>query len=254
MEGDSRFYPAVEAVIPDHFPAVYESSSGDIIVYLGAITRDSREMYIGGCPFWLHGKHSEDAEAQAAIQGFYRLESGVIYRDAFLDKDTLFPFEVAEVSRYIDLPTSAFSYFGVCSRETREEDSVATRLVFGLTYEELSEILSIYGNIFGLGNTYQRFPRITRSTQKDNRCDLSYAWIPRNFPYITFDDSTCPFSHISLGAFYKHMRLLLLHGPRSVAWKAMVEAGANEGTLERIVHMQTSWQPPVRYNEFVKPW
>lgn len=252
MEEDSRFRPSTEAVIPDRFPKVYESENRGIIVYLGAISRSSAEMFIGGCPFWLKGKHSTDEEANEAIQGFYRLEDGVIFQDSFLDKNTHFPFEVSETNEYVDLPTSSSSYFGICASKTHRENKTATRQAFGLTYEELCGILDIYGKFFGLGNNYQRFPRITRSTQRSNCCDLSNAWIPRNFPYIAFDESNCPFSHVSLGAFYEHMRLLLLHGSRSAVWKAMVKLGAKEELLERIVDMRTPWQPSVRYNEFIE--
>lgn len=252
MEDDSRFYPSTEAVIPRLFPKVYEREGGGIIVYLGAISRSSTEMFIGGCPFWLEGKHSTGEEANEAIQGFYRLENGVIFQDSFLDKDTHFPFEVSEKNEYVDLPIPASSYFGICACETHRENSIATRQAFGLTYDELSDILDIYGEFFGLGNTYRRFPRITRSTQRSNCCDLSGAWIPRDFPYITFNEGDYPFSHVSLGAFYEHMRLLLLHGSRSAVWKAMVKLGAKEELLERMVNMRTPWQPPVRYNEFIE--
>ena len=252
MEDDSHFYPSKEAVIPRHFPKVYGGKDGDVIVYLGAIFRDSTEMLIGGCPFWLEGKHSTDEEANRAIQGFYRLENGVIFQDSFLDKDTLFSFEVSEKNEYVNLPVSASSYFGICAFKTHEENSAATRQAFGLTYQELCDILDIYGEFFGLGNTHQRFPRVTRSTQRDNCCDLSNAWIPRGFPYITFDENDCPFSHVSLGAFYEHLRLLLFHGSHSVIWKAMVKLGAKEELLECIVDMRSPWQPPVRYNEFVE--
>ena len=252
MNGDSRFYPSTEAVIPRHFPKVYERKDGNTIVYLGAISRNSAKMFIGGCPFWLEGKHSTDEEADEAIQGFYQLENGVIFHDSFLDKNTHFPFEVAEKNEYVDLPVSASSYFGICAFKTHEENRAATRQAFGLTYEELCGILDIYGEFFGLGNVYQRFPRVTRSTQRDNCCDLSSAWISRNFPYIAFDESDCPFSHVSLGAFYEHMRLLLLHGSRSAVWRAMVKLGAEEELLEHIVNMRAPWQPSVRYNEFIE--
>ncbi len=252
MENDSHFYPSTETVIPRHFPKVYERKSGDIIIYLGAISKESREMFIGGCPFWLEGKHSTDEAVNKAIRGFYRLENGVIFQDSFLDNDTLFPFEVIESNEYVDLPVAASSYFGICAFETHKENSIATRQAFGLTYEELDSVLGAYGEFFKLGNCYQRFPRITRATQRDNCCDLSNAWIPRNFPYITFDESDCLFSHVSLGAFYEHLRLLLLHGSRSAVWRAMVRLGAEEELLERIVDMRAPWQPPVRYNEFVE--
>lgn len=252
MEDDSRFRPSTEAVIPRRFPKVYERKNGGIIVYLGAISRSNAEMLIGGCPFWLEGKHSTGEEANEAIQGFYRLEGGVICQGSFLDQDTHFPFEVSETSEYVDLPVSTSSYFGICTPKTHRENSAATRQAFGLTYEELCGILDVYGKLFGLGNIYQRFPRITRSTQRSNCCDLSNAWIPRNFPYIAFDESDRPFSHVSLGAFYEHMRLLLLHGSRSAVWKAMVKLGTKEELLEHIMNMRAPWQPSVRYNEFAE--
>lgn len=223
VKDNSHFQSSSEIVIPDHFPKVYEDEHGRTMVYLGAIVGDRMQMDIGCSPYWTHGKHSTDETVKETISGFYRLESGVIRKDNFLDEETIFSSKVAEKEEYVDLPKGSSTYFGIRNYGSHEENVVDTRQAFGLTHEELFDLLEVYGRLFGLGNAYRPYPRITRSNQCNNCCDLTHAWIPRGFPYITFDDSPCSFSHVSLGGFYEHMRLLLLHGNRSVIWRAMVD-------------------------------
>ena len=226
-QNDLHFIPADEVVLPPFFPKVFESNEGELFVYLGAILNNGMRMGLNCSPYWAYKKHSTDELVQEGILGFYRLKSGVIFKDEFIDGETYLPFEV-------------------------EENSEDTRKAFGLTYDELSDVLRAYGCIFELGGAYSPQPRITRSNQRNNCCDLSHAWIPAGFPYIAFDTNEYPFSHVSLGAFYGHLRLLLLHDQRSKIWQNMIALGVAKDILAQITEMELSWHPPVRYNEFLK--
>ena len=100
----------------------------------------------------------------------------------------------------------------------------------GTAIETFTELDHSYAEtVAGLSYPNKRMPNTRRKQYKKV---ASYA-----------QSSNCPFSHVSLGAFYEHMRLLLLHGSRSAVWKAMVKLGAKEELLERIVDMRTPWQP-----------
>ena len=249
-----RFIPANEVTIPVHFPKVYKTREGRTIVYLGAILEERENMTIRCSPFWAEGRHSVDEDISKTIKGFYRLKNGIVFRDSFIDSRTFSSFDVAEADEYVDLPNSASTYYGIRTHVSQKEDKEATREAFGLTYDELSEILDSYGRIYGLGNIYFPYPKVTRSTQRDNVCDLSHAWIPEKFPYVAFDNSGYLFSHVSLGAFYEHLRLLLLHRKRSRVWKSMIENGVSEELLERVMDMQNYDITPVRYAEYAKDW
>lgn len=251
-QNDLHFIPADEVVLPPFFPKVFESNEGELFVYLGAILNNGMRMGLNCSPYWAYKKHSTDELVQEGILGFYRLKSGVIFKDEFIDGETHLPFEVAEKNEYVDLPKGPSTYFGIHAYETHEENSEDTRKAFGLTYDELSDVLRAYGCIFELGDAYSPQPRITRSNQRNNCCDLSYAWIPAGFPYIAFDTNEYPFSHVSLGAFYGHLRLLLLHDQRSKIWQNMIALGVAKDILAQITEMELSWHPPVRYNEFLK--
>lgn len=246
----SEFRPAPEVVIPDYFPKIYMTDAGRAIIFLGAILNNSHDMSIGISPWWAEGKHSTDKDVQDRIIGFYRLEKGIIYKSKFIDEETYKSFNVAEVDAYLGLPDSATTRYGICEKGTQNEISALSRMAFGLTYDELDSILKAYGMVFNLGNVFQQIPRITRSNQKNNACDLSDSWIPRGFPYVAFAESQYAFSHVSLNAFYQYFKLLLINGKKSIVWDALAESGANKTTLEQILEYSYMPYPAVRYREF----
>lgn len=244
------FCPNTEVTIPDSFPAIYEDQTGQLIVYLGAILKNSSNMSLKHSLYWAKGTHSTDTAVQSRIAGFYKLNNGIIHKENFLDAETLFPYEVRQKNEYIVLPTTASNYYGICDCDTYEENAKDTRKAFGLTFEELDQVLDAYSHIFKLGNTYQRDPRITRSTQKDNCCDLCSTWIPQGFPYIAFEPKSGSFSHISLSSFYQHLKLLLFQKTRSVFWKRMLACGIEESLLDHIHSMTNYSLTPVYYREY----
>ncbi len=121
-----------------------------------------------------------------------------------------------QLSSYIvRMPVANTCYFAIEKRiETNnswyfEENEELSRSCFGLTYRELEYLVRVYAETFGKYNSYVQYPRITRSMNKDNFCDITGIWIPPKFPYITFASSEYSFSHVSLYGFYRHIGLLL---------------------------------------------
>ncbi len=92
-----------------------------------------------------------------------------------------------------------------------------SRARFGLTYNELEYFIKIYAERLGMDNGYTQFPKITRSMNKDNFCDITGIWIPPKFPYIAFNNSGYVFSHVSLYRFYRHIGVMLPMNENTVA-------------------------------------
>lgn len=203
-----------DIVIPQT-PPIYLSEDGQCFAYLGVIVKDKEEQHLESWPFYLKGKNSKQIEND--IQGFIRIKSGCLLWSMFLDKDFYASKSFKLLDKYvIKLPVSANIYYSVDERIEFgsswefEENEALTRECFGLTYDELMKLLSIYAEYFGVKNSYCSYPRLTRSTINHNFCDLTGVWIPPQFPYITFNsDSNYKFSHVSLFGFYKMINLLI---------------------------------------------
>ena len=100
--------------------------------------------------------------------------------------------------------------FGVVERkgfDDWEPRADLTRQVFGATFSDLTDILKVYSGAFYGEYFLDNFARVTCSLRK-NRCSLSGAYIPDNFPFIVFGDTQNWPSHISLSAFYDHLGLI----------------------------------------------
>lgn len=98
-----------------------------------------------------------------------------------------------------------------------EENEELSRACFGLTYSELEYLVRVYSERLGICNAYTQFPRITRSMNKHNFCDITGVWIPPKFPYIAFNKSKYAFSHVSLYGFYRHVGAMLAMGSNTRA-------------------------------------
>lgn len=243
-----------EVVLTLGFPKTYISERGEVFAYLGVAGKDHPAMAIRCCSYEYEGKHSTDNIVAKNIYGFYRLVRGGIYLDSFMDKGYRASVTYKELNSYLDLPISGSTYYGAIDRKTRHEDEAVTRAIFGLTHAELSRLLEGYGLLFGLSNDYIRLPRVMRSTQSDNICDLSGDWIPKGFPYIAFDNSGYPFSHISLRAFYSHIGLLMKGERKNPIWMGLAKCGTDEEILSRVTSLNGGsvgdFSKVVRYGEF----
>lgn len=148
--------------------------------------------------------------------------------------------EVISTEFYVKFPYKVSPYFGVFNSDTKELDVHKTREVFGLTCEELNEILPIVSlvlfNTGPLRNYMLRGLRVT-SSYSENSCELTDVWIPSDFPYLTATEGSY-ISHLSLYGFYKLIGTLC--GPYSPFRALLQEGGVKEELLTRIQQM---WVP-----------
>ncbi|MCL2085339.1 hypothetical protein FWH09_00145 [Candidatus Saccharibacteria bacterium] len=218
--------------------AIYLSERGRLFCYLGIcqIDEDRRNM-LQSWPYYMEDQpYSKFSEK---ILGMYRLDNGTLHLSKFLDDGFCKEVKFKKLSEYhVRLPNVETYYCVNKCYDTSDggrdfsEDEDLTRACFGLTFSELSEVLSAYAKIFGVHNDYVQYPRITRSTKSDNFCDITEAWIPESFPYITFSGSGYAYSHVSLHGFYQHIGALFANG--SKAAKYFEETLSNKELIERL--------------------
>jgi hypothetical protein len=148
--------------------------------------------------------------------------------------------EVISSDCYVKFPQKMNPSFGVRNSDTRELDVEKTRRNFGLTCEELNEILPVVSLVlFSTGsliNNSLRGLRVT-SSYSENSCELTDAWIPSDFPYITETEGN-NITHLSLYGFYKLIGTMC--GPYSPFRSVLIEGGVKEEILTRIQQM---WVP-----------
>jgi len=193
--------------ISDHFPVMFISEDNEVICYTGIRTRDTRyDTNINMQPYYLKGKHSFGNKSSNEIIGFYRVTKGRIVLDEFIDNHWLYKEKsVKQIDNVgIILPKAARTYYSIWVNH--EDDDDLARAVFGLTCDELHQLLKIFKKQSG-NHYYDRYsyPRMTRSNST-NFCDITDMLIPEHFPYITFNESGYVFSHVSLFGFYQLLR------------------------------------------------
>lgn len=91
--------------------------------------------------------------------------------------------------------------------------------------------------MFGMYNDYLQYPCLTRSVRSDNNCDLTNLWIPKQFPYIAFEESSYLYSHVSLWGFYNHLILLMNNSKKSVVYQALLKAGVSERIMDALLEI-----------------
>lgn len=227
-----------DVLIEKKFPRIYVTKNNQVYCYTGAYPKNkpTHEIGIDIVPWDIVGKHSTDEKVSKNIEGFFRISKGIIYLDRYID-ETFNSVSVKQAERWIRFPSVGEHYFGVINKDDESEDEVLTREVFGLTYDEIMSIIKSYIPLFGTDKEYIQLPALTRSTHRSNYCDITGAWIPSGYPYITFENGDIPFSHVSLGGFYIYIRLLINRDTKSAAARLLIENGAYEQALKEIIKM-----------------
>lgn len=230
---DVLSYSKQEVTIADRFPAIYISDNDEVFCYTGILFKnEQREPNIRNSSFRVQGKHSTDKTIVNSIKGFYRIINGCIVIDDYIDKqfgEHKYKHINGAVVRF---PVSAETDYGVAHVGDFTEDKELTRKIFGLTCSELRKLLVVYANIFGIYNNYTQYPRLTRSTRSYNFCDMTGLFIPKQFPYIAFDESSYEYSHVSLWGFYNHLGVLLHGREHSIIYREFIKAGIHKETLD----------------------
>jgi hypothetical protein len=153
--------------------------------------------------------------------------------------------------RRVVLPRGASSYFGVISRQDGQEDVALTRAVFGGTSVEIESVATALAKLCGRSHhEMAHLPRLTFSKTQDNRCELSACLIPKNFPYIAFEDAQYDWSHVSLYGFYRLMSFLRPASRSSPISQALLDAGATDELLERFATNADETPTPLTAPEY----
>ncbi len=200
-----------DIVLPEYSTrALYLSERGEFFAFVGIYCKDAKQILLESWPYYLAGKHTKNLGKY--IKGLFRIKFGCILISAFLDHEIYYDknFKQLPDDYFIKMTVVNDCYFGVVVREENEsiENEELTRQCFGLTYSQLSYFLEKYAEKLGVKNQYLQYPRITRSINRDNFCDITGLWIPPSFPYIAFNDGY-DFSHVSLFGFYRFIGALL---------------------------------------------
>ena len=172
---------------------------------------------------------------------FIRLYRGTIRFGSFFYDKSFYQIRNDVIVR---LPSGSDRYFGVIQREDSHEDTDLTRKVFGATISELEAILKAFHTVQSGIAEDSYYPRVTFS-RRSNRCDLTEAFIPPNFPYLAFTSSEFYLSHVSLSGFFRTLYFLcvgtaMLRNEESTGFeKKLIEAGASPEALKSITAFET---------------
>lgn len=202
-----------DIVLPDRSTeALYLSENGKFFAFTGIYCKDDREVLLKRWPYYLVGKHTKNIRKY--MNGLFRIKDGCIVISPFLDHEVYCDKSYKQLTNYyIKMPVANNCYFGVVNIEgdERVENEELTRQCFGLTFSQLDYFLEVYAEKIGISNQYIQYPRLTRSMNNDNFCDITGLWIPPQFPYITFNNDY-DFSHVSLYGFYRFIGAMLSTG------------------------------------------
>jgi hypothetical protein len=179
---------------------------------------------------------------------FVRLFRGTLGMAGFFRDDRYYRFLD---DRRLVLPTGTDAYFGVVSRDLREEDTELSRSVFGGTVAEIRDLAKAMSRIAGrsFGDTVQ-MPRVTFSKTRNNRCDISGCLIPRNFPYVAFEGSQHDWGHVSLHGLYRLVSFLAGSLTASPIFEALVEAGVTAESLHAVLSNTDGNFHPIGYDDY----
>lgn len=236
MQGNSITIPEASS------NAIYLSRGGELFCYTGIYRRESDEVSFHSWPYYLQGKHTANCEKY--IKGLFRVKNGCILLTGFVDHEFYNNKIYKHLENYImRLPSVNNTYFGIEKRiETGnswrfEENEELSRACFGLSYFELSYLVQMYAERLGIKNSFSQYPRITRSLKNDHYCEITGAWIPTGFPYITFNGNGYTFSHVSLFGFYRHVSALLSMGTNIFAAKESQQEQLSNEILNRVIEI-----------------
>ena len=224
--------------IGDCHNAIFISESDRIFCYQGLYLNDEdgSSARIFKQPYHLRKYHSIDAEILDEVKGFYRVENGCILLDNYIDNGFYGNNLYKKIDCGIHFPCPD-NYYAVVVNGRDDEN--LTRGIFGLIHEEIEALLEAYAITMGTNRVYGTYPRLTRSTTGSNYCELTETWIPRQFPYIAFNESMYEFSHISLYGFYRHVQLVTGKKINSVFSKCLLKSGGTEDILKRVFDIDT---------------
>jgi hypothetical protein len=214
--------------------------NGHAICYLGYFEKNNKS----DIPYYdvsVASRIPKGRETYCLVQ----LIHGSLRYARFFDDDSYY--KVLD-NRSVSLPVATNNYFGVFDKDTKKEDKELTRQLFGGTISEIGSCAVSIAKLFGryYGELFA-LPRVTFSKTRENSCDLTGCLIPRNFPYIAFDQSEYDWSHVSLFGFYRLLNLLCPTSRVSPIMHALEEDGIDESFLARFIECVFDYGRLIQY-------
>ncbi len=242
-----------DILLPERFPALYIDKYDEVYCYYGII--DNNRFVLRSYPYYL--KEAKPSEAKKYLRGYFRIKNGIILNDKkFINEENSFyeKEKYKKIPSYMQLPSTNNNPYGIYCSKYENIEKELSRKVFGLSYNELSELIYHYNEIFQIvPKTYHnKYPSITRSVNNDNYCDITQMWIPANFPYIAFAESGYYYSHISLYGFYEHVKFITQNYIDSTISKKLINSGLNPEVLESLfeIELDTLEGTPIDYYRY----
>jgi hypothetical protein len=199
-------------------------------------------------PYYYPSVAAKDPNGRTSYR-FVELTRGTLANSGFLRSDGYYRHIT---DRWLVLPSGADSYFGVISKDKREEDVAATRQVFGGTAEDISRVAHTLAQLVGRGRRrVVRLPRVTFSKTRQNQCDFSGCLIPKDFPYVAFDESQYAWSHVSLHGFYHLLSFLCYTKSGNPLRTAMLESELPESILDALIENTEHYGQPLSYPDYL---
>lgn len=208
-------------------PEMFVDLSGNTHCIVGYRTKDQPS----DLPYYHPSVAARDRDGRSSYR-FVELRRGTLARSGFLRDDQHYR-PIAD--RWLILPSGADSYFGVVKKCNREEDEAATRELFGGTAADISAVASAFARLIGRGyHEGVRLPRVTFSKTRQNQCDITGCLIPKDFPYVAFDESQYAWSHVSLHGFYRLLSFLCSRKSANPMRETILDAGVAADLLDSL--------------------
>jgi hypothetical protein len=191
---------------------------------------------------------ARDPDGRASYR-FVELRRGTLSQSSFLREDQYYR-QITD--RWLALPSGTDGYFGVISKEERREDIDATRALFGGTSDDITRVAAALSHVIGRGyHDAVRLPRITFSKTRSNQCDFSGCLIPKEFPYIAFNQSQYAWSHVSLYGFYRLLSFLCYVRAGNPLRAAVLKSDVTEDLLDALIKNAESYGQPLPYPDYL---
>lgn len=225
-------------------PSIIVDLSGTIHCYVGYLgeNRPLDLPYYSPCVA-LHHKSGRSSF------GFVELRRGTLRGTSFLQDDL--HYRLLD-DRWLVLPQGADASFGVFERSSHEEDVERTRELFGGTRRDIESVATVLSTIMGREHhELQRLPRVTFSKTRNNSCDISGCLIPKNFPYLAFENSQYDWSHISLHGFYRLLAFLCASRRNNPVRQSLLDSGITADVLNILLKGAEGYGLPLPYPDGV---
>lgn len=227
-----------------HGPEIFVDLNDRVHCILGYRSKDQpRDL-----PYYHPSVGARDRDGRSSYR-FVELQRGTLAKSGFLRDDQYYrPIS----DRWLMLPSGADSYFGVITESDRAEDVAFTRSLFGGTGAEITSVAAALAGLIGRGyHETVRLPRVTFSKTRENRCDFSGCLIPRDFPYVAFEDSQYAWSHVSLHGFYQLLSFLCSPRSSNPMRQGMLDSGVLETLLDALISNVEGCGQPLPYPEYI---